>query len=67
MDFPSTQVKAIPKDSERPTTLHGTKEASQAEVLASTRQFFATMDQRNIHISDGDQRTPIEIHVLGIM
>ena len=37
------------------------KEASQAEVLASTRQFFATMDQRNINISDGDERTPIEI------
>ena len=32
MDIPSTQVKTIPKDTERPTTLRGTKEASQAEV-----------------------------------
>ena len=59
MDIPNTQVKTIPKESERPTTLRGTKEASKAEVLASTRQFFATMDQRNINIPAGDQRTPI--------
>ena len=64
MDFPSTQVKAIPKDSERPTTLCGTKEASQAEVLASTRQFFATMEQRNTHIPAEDQRTPTEVRVM---
>ena len=43
MDFPNTQVIARPKESKRPTTLHGTKEASQAEVLASTRQFFANI------------------------
>ena len=61
MDIPSTQVKAISKDTERPTTLCGTKEASQAEVLVSTRQFFATRDQRNINIPAGDQRTPTEI------
>ena len=63
MDFPNTQVKTIPKESERPTTLHGTKEASQAEVLASTRQFFAAMDQRNTNIPAGDQRTPTEVRV----
>ena len=63
MDFPNTQVKTITKESERPTTLCGTKEASQAEVLASTRQFFAAMDQRNTNISSGDQRTPTEVHV----
>ena len=63
MDFPNTQVKTIPKESERPTTLHGMKEASQAEVLASTRQFFAAMDQRNTHISAGEQRTPTEVYV----
>ena len=63
MDIPSTQVKTIPKDTERPTTLHGTKEASQAEVLASTRQFFATIDQRNTNIPAGDQRTPTEVCV----
>ena len=41
MDFPNTQVETRLKGSERPTTLCGTKETSQAEVLASTRQFFA--------------------------
>ena len=63
MDFPNTQVKTIPKESERPTTLRGTKEACQAEVLASTRQFFAAMDQRNTNIPVGHQRTPTEDHV----
>ena len=63
MDFPNIQVKTIPEDSERPTTLCGTKETSQAEVLASTRQFFAAMDQRNTNIPAGDQRTSTEVHV----
>ena len=63
MDFPNTQVKTIPKDSERPTTLCGTKEASKAEVLVSTRQFFANMDQRNINIPAGEQRTTTEVCV----
>ena len=40
MDFPYTQVKTRIKESKKPTTLHGTKETSQAEVLASTRHFF---------------------------
>ena len=56
MDFPNTQVKTKLKESERPTTLHGTKETSQAEVLASTRQFFA-------NIPAGDQRVPPEVYV----
>ena len=63
MDFPNTQVKTISKELERPTTLHGTKEASQAEVLASMRQFFAAMDQRNTNIPAGDQRTLTEVCV----
>ena len=63
MDFPNTQVKTIPKESERPTTFCGTKEASQAEVLASTRQFFAAMEQRNTHIPAEEQRTPTEVRV----
>ena len=58
MDFPYTQVKARPKESTKPTTLHGTKEASQAEVLASTRQFFAKIPAR-------DQITPSEVYVRG--
>ena len=63
MDFPNTQGKTISKDSDRPTTLCGTKEASKAEVLASMRQFFAAVDQRNTNIPVGDQRTSVEVHV----
>ena len=63
MDFPNTQVKTTLNDSERPTVLHGTKEASKAEVLTSTRQFFAVMDQRNTNIPAGDQRTTTEVCV----
>ena len=55
MDFPNTQVKTRLKELERPTTLCGTKETSQAEVL-STRQFFA-------NIPAEDQRTPPEDYV----
>ena len=55
MDFPNTQVKTRLKESKRPTTLRGTKETSQAEVLASTRQFFA-------NIPAGDQRVPSEVY-----
>ena len=56
MDFPCTQVKIRPKETKRPTTLHGTKETSQAEVLASTKQFFA-------NIPTEDQRTQSEVNV----
>ena len=56
MDFPNTQVKTISKESERPIILCGTKETSQVEVLASTRQFFA-------NIPAGEQRTPTEVYV----
>ena len=45
MEFPNTQVKTIPKDPEIPKSLQGTKEASRAEVLVSTRQFFAAIDR----------------------
>ena len=48
-------MKTVPKDSERPKSLQGTKEASRAETLASTRQFFAAIDQRNRNASIGDQ------------
>ena len=62
MEFPNTQVKTIPKDPDISKSLQGTKEASRAEVLASTRQFFATIDQRNRNVSIGDQVTSVEIH-----
>ena len=63
MDFPNTQVKTIPEELERPTTLCGTKEASQAEVLASTRHFFAAMDPRSTNIPVADQRTSTEVYI----
>ena len=56
MDFPCTQVKTRPKETKRPTILRGTKETSQAEVLASTKQFFA-------NIPTEDQRTQSEVYV----
>ena len=56
MEFPNTQVKAVPKElnSGVPKTLQGTKESNRAEALASTQQFFAAIDQRNMSISAGD-------------
>ena len=62
MEFPNTQVKTIPKDSDIPKSLQGTKEASRGEVLVSTRQFFAAVDQRNMNVSVGDQVTSVEVH-----
>ena len=54
MEFPDTSVKTTPKEpiSRVPKSFQGTKEASRAEVLASTRQFFAAIDQRNMNISE---------------
>ena len=62
MEFPNTQVKTIPKDSDIPKSLQGTKEVSRAKVLASIQQFFATIDQRNINETVGDQVTAVEVH-----
>ena len=60
MEFPNTQVKTIPKDPEIPKSLQGTKEASRAEVLASTQQFFAAIDQRNMNVPIGNPVTSVE-------
>ena len=64
MEFPNTQVKTIPKGpiSKVPKALQGTKEASRAEVLASTRQFFAAADQRNMNVPARNQVTSVEVH-----
>ena len=63
MEFPNTQVKTLSKEpiSGVSKTIQGTKEASRAEVLASTRQFFAAIDQRNMNTPAGDQMTPVEV------
>ena len=56
MDFPCTQVTTSPKEMKRLTTLRGTKETSQGEVLASTKQFFANIPAK-------DQRLQSEVYV----
>ena len=63
MEFPNTSVKTVPKESISgvPKSLQGTKEASRAEVLVSTRQFFAAIDQRNINVPAGNQMTSVEV------
>ena len=64
MEFPNTNVKTIPKDSIPgvPKPLQGTKETSRAEVLASTQQFFAAIDQRNMNVPTGNQIASVEVH-----
>ena len=64
MEFPNTQVKTIPKGpiSRVPKSLQGTKEASRVEALASTRQFFAAVDQRNMNVPARNQVTSVEAH-----
>ena len=63
MEIPNTHAKTIHKGptSEVPKSLQGTKEASRAEALVSTRQFFAAVD-RNVNVPVGNQLTSIEVH-----
>ena len=65
MEFPNTQVETTPKESTIPKSLQGTKEASRAEVLASTQQFFATIDQRNTNVPTENQMTSVEVRDRG--
>ena len=62
MELPSTQVKTVPKKTipgvSKP--IRGTKEASRAEVLVTTRQFFAAVDQRNRKVPTENLVTPAE-------
>ena len=53
MRIPDTHVKTVPERSTReaPRIIQRTKEASREEAIASTQQFFATVDQRNTGIS----------------
>ena len=63
MEIPNTCAKTIHKspNSEVPKSLQGTKEASRAEALASTCQFFAAVD-RNVNVPAGNQLTSIEVY-----
>ena len=64
MEIPNTRAKTIHKSptSGLPKSIQGTKEASRAEALVSTRQFFAAVDRRNVNVPAGNQLTSIEVH-----
>ena len=64
MEIPNTRAKTIHKSltSEVPKSLQGTKEASRAEALVSTWQFFAAVDRRNVNVPARNQLTSIEVH-----
>ena len=53
MEIPDTCVKTVPESTTRevPRVIQRTKEASREESIASTQQFFATVDRRNTNIS----------------
>ena len=53
MEIPNTHVKTVPGSStkEAPRVIQRRKEASREEVIASTRQFFAMVDQRNVSVN----------------
>ena len=57
MEFLNTQVETIPKGSTVPKTLQGTKKVSRAEILASTQQFFAAIDQRKHEYTYGKSKS----------
>ena len=60
LEIPNTSVKTVHESSmrEAPRIIQRTKEASREEAIASTQQFFATVDQRNTGIST---RSPIVV------
>ena len=55
MNIPDTCVKTKPESTmrEAPRIIQRTKEVSREEAIASTQQFFATVDRRNTNISTG--------------
>ena len=64
MEIPNTRAKTIHKGPTLgvPKSIQGTKEASRAEALVSTRQFFAAVESRNVNVPAGNQLTSIEVH-----
>ena len=64
MEITNTHVKTIHKSStsEVPKSIQGTKEASRADSLVSTQQFFASVDRRNVNVPARNQLTSIEVH-----
>ena len=55
MKIPDTCVKTVPESTTRevPRVIQRNKEISREEAIASTQQFFATVDRRNTNISTG--------------
>ena len=55
MEIPDTHVKTVPESTTREAhrVIQRTKEVSREEAIASTQQFFATVDRRNTNISTG--------------
>ena len=55
MSIPDTHLKSISERDTReaPCRIQRTREASRKEALASMRQFFATVEERNRHDSTG--------------
>ena len=53
MEIPDTRTKTVLDEMTRetPRIIQRTKEASRKEAIASTRQFFATVDRRNTNVS----------------
>ena len=73
MEFPNTQLETTLREATVPKSFQGTKEASRAEVLASTRQFLAAIDQRNMNVPTENQTAPVsvqsrdDLEVLGVL
>ena len=63
MEIPNTSVKTVHRSPIPgvPKSILETKEASRAEALASTQQFFAAVDRRNVNIPAGNQLTSTEV------
>ena len=73
MKIPDTHVKTVPESSTReaPRIIQRLKEVSREEVIASTQQFFVTVDRRNANVSTGSpivvsaevcERDDMEVH-----
>ena len=52
MEIPDTHVKTVPESPKReaPRIIQRTKEVSREEAIASTWQFFATVDRKNANV-----------------
>ena len=55
MEIPDTHVKTVPESTTReaPRVIQRNKEMGREEAIASTQQFFTTVDRRNTNISAG--------------